>query len=170
MGDTSLCLDSLALNCEEKRCYSSKIIDTSYSNQSQTIQILDHPGHFYCYLQYFSPGWSQKWMVCDWLEDYNIIKNLFFPLFLYFEPFPIDSNRFGDVRKKSKKMNRVQVAITCHHLLTCDCATHGSSSVNLNKQINKQHVFVFSQHVFVVFRHVSSSDARLFNFFPNRLC
>ena len=26
----------------------------------------------------------------------------------------------------SQKMNRVQVAITCHHLLTGDCATQGT--------------------------------------------
>jgi hypothetical protein len=28
------------------------------SNRSQTIRILDHPGHFCCILQYFPPGWS----------------------------------------------------------------------------------------------------------------
>ena len=32
------------------------------SNQSQTIQMLDHPRDFYRYLRYVSPGWLKVWM------------------------------------------------------------------------------------------------------------
>ena len=45
----------------------------SNSNCSQTIQILNHPAHVYCYLRHFSPGWSETWMVCETLENEVVV-------------------------------------------------------------------------------------------------